>query len=463
MSKRNFSNTITGIRKDKRKLVVVLLLILIVSGGGIFLAISNMSEILQNDNNGSMNFGEANCFVELTTAPIKSDGSSIYTGIDSNVPLFLGEQEVSSIKVLISILATGSAVDWTTLDIQLEIFANDEVISSYSLPETSLESNALGFQTDLEDSVVLDVDNEWMVLEATADGNGIYPIQIRVVVVATITDANGNLLEDDVAVDNEWQITSLPTGAMSAKAEENTAPVLKSIPTESVIAQGTNHILAWLVEDDNPATYEISTYTLADGWRIVDSGDWISNEPIEYDIGFFISVEPGNTIVSVGLKAIDEDGLQTITTVLITILVPVTDGPTFLKSVGDTEFTHPGLVEAWVTFKPRTTIPSSYFVYANGELIASGSWSGADISVIVDYIYTGTNRIKCVVTDTSGQSASYIHSIFVSELGAIIDPYDPDNFVNAPLNNMQMTQISIGVSGVFVILGAIVYWYSKRR
>lgn len=464
MSRRDFSRTLTGIRKDKRKLAIVLLSILVVSGVATVFVISNVSEILKGTGNGSMNFGEANCYIDLTTTPLQPDGNMILIGVDGNQPIYLGSQEVGSIQIDVAITAIGSAVDWTTLNIRLEIYANDELLFSYALPEQVLDSSSLGYQTDLEESVEIDVENDWMGQPPSATGYDYYLVKFRVVANATINDANGNELADNTIVDNEWQFTIDPTG-ISAEANAQTAPILSASPPECVINQGENHILSWLVEDDNPATYIITTYTLADGSHEVDIGAWISDEPIQYDIGSYASVEPGTIYVSVGLKAIDEDGQQITDTVMITVLVPTTpDGPTFLPSSGNTEYMYPGVVEAWVTFKPRSAIPSSFSVYANGELIDSGSWSGADISVMVESVYTGTNKIKCVVIDTNGNVAYYIHYIFVSiDPIQIIDPNDPGNLVNAPLNDMQMAQISITVSGLFIILGAIVYWYSRRR
>ncbi|MHA1807170.1 MAG: hypothetical protein ACTSX2_06315 [Candidatus Thorarchaeota archaeon] len=455
--------------KISRTKLVAILVVIIVASSTIALFALNPTIFLQQKSSGDLPLGLSNCNVGMTTTPLDKNGNPIQLDNSSNSPWYVNGHEVSSLQADITINTAGDNVDWSTLDILLILTANDNELVRWHLPETVLDPTAGGYAiiksyeiTDFD--ALVDFAHPEQTLD---DGSKIYSLELKITATGTVEDAKGNELTDTVAVRQVWDLATAPDGAFSMNADDAHKPVFTSAPPDASITQGTNHLLRWGVSDDNPAAYVIKTYTPADGSQIVRQGTWNNTDTIEYDIGGFVSIEPGDVDVTVSLTIIDQDGQQAVDSVKVHITVPETPAaPTFSKSDGPITSSKSGPVELFITFKPSSPRPQSYKIYANGVLKKSGTWDGGNIAYAVTYLYAGVNSFKCVVYDTLDQSKGYTHAITAptSTLPPqTSDPEDPSNFVNAPWSLGYVSQISIGLSACFVTIGVLVYFINRRR
>lgn len=466
---------IRSVRSNKRtKLALIVIIIISFSVIAVFLMFPR-AFILKSSSSGSMGMGDVSANMQMETKPLKlnSDGSYsvIQTGEDGdlqNAPFYIGEQEISAIEFVITISASGSYVDWSTLEIVLNAAANDLQVGTKNLPETALEKNAAGFSeiitfriTDLTEYI--DENNPD---DTDEDGTDYFHFDCVATATGYIIDAKGNELTDTVTIRHPWTLNTLPDGTFTIDSEEAIKPTYSSIPQDERITQGDPLTLTWIANDDNPATYVIKTYTPADGSSIVAQGEWTDGGAISWNkAGSYVSIEPGDIKLKVTCTVIDQDSQQTIDSVIIQITVPTSpEAPNFSKSDGPTSSATSGSVEIFITFKPYSANPSSYKIYMNGVLEDSGTWTGGDIIHRVTYLYSGTNTIKCVVTDSYGQSSSYTHTISTdTKEDPAADDDSDEPIINAPFSLGHVQGLSIFIATGFMGIGLVVFWIMRRK
>jgi len=362
---------------------------------------------------GSLQMGNVDIAVTMeTTASVSTDTDSYY---------YVSGQKMNEIFISFNVVANGDYVDWSTLQINpilyVEACGELTIIKTFGSIGSDLSTTDGGYEGG--DFHTLDSLGVYLTTpDEVIDETEIYYLEIYLEVSAGITDNAGNSLTDESSFRATWQIKSEPLST------EETPPDLIS-PSFTTTPnslynnnEGISLNLEWVGVDDNPLSYEISTYSIYDGYRIRSSGVWTSAATLQYDADLFRSVEPGDYTVSVACKIIDADGQTAISSTSVKVTVPTTALITFEKMTTAPTTANAGPSSLELVFKPRSDIPLSYQVFQNGVMLKEGSWSGGDIIISVSYIYPGANDFRCVVFDTNGYSKTYIHTITAST-----DPY----------------------------------------
>jgi hypothetical protein len=406
---------------------------------------------LSSTDGSNMSLGDVDCAVSLTTVGyINGEPTTI-----ANNPFYVGGAPVDALEFRVQLQASGDFVDWSTLQITVDLYVNDLLLTTWTWG-TSLNFDAGGFsKTDAHMVDELDFLASGSPDQVLDNGVEVYNIDCTAEAEGVIEDYKGNILSDTLVVRNAWELQTDPNGIFTLHSEAVTKPSFTTIPSDMSVNQGESNILTWRATDDNPTTYEVTTYTPADGSYIQSSGTWSNSTEMQFDVGTFVSLEPGDYVLRVTCKIIDGDEHQTIDSVAINVHVPtVPTGPTIDGSTGPTSF-KAGELDQAVTFHAQSSRPASYKIFLNGLEMEAGAWPGGDISYVVPSILAGKNRVKCVVWDTLNQEASHTH--YIEGTGepytTTTDPFD-DFGTHSPWT-ASLPVISIGVAIGIAILGLI--------
>ncbi|MFQ5832657.1 MAG: hypothetical protein ACE5H4_08150 [Candidatus Thorarchaeota archaeon] len=184
---------------------------------------------------------------------------------------------------------------------------------------------------------------------------------------------------------------------------DGTAPTIDS-PTDVVLDEGTtSSTISWNPSDLNPSSYII----YRDG-SPVRSGAWNSSlETISVSLdGLILGIYNFTSIVyDVGSNSVSD-----------TVFVTVVDGtPSVLDSPLDVSYNE-GQTGNSITWNPSDLHPSSYVVFIDAQVIASGSWNDTSetITLNVDGLSLGTHNYTLLVTDVGSNSASDQVDVIVS-------------------------------------------------
>lgn len=385
----------------------------------------------------------------LDTLALDDQGNYIES-VSPNSPLYIGEIAVEQLRAFVTFEAVGDYIDWSSLDVSIEIEVNGiSVETSHFEGESGSSSFYAAYETDISnlDDFLLGSEED---------------LYIRALAVITFSDHASNRMEAQDMALNSWTFTGNETGNPEVIIE----PQFTSVPFDTAIEQGDSLDLTWVAADDNPNYHHIKTYTIYDGTAVQALGSWDEGDALTWNAGEYVSSAPGDYELLVTCRITDEDGNSAYDTCNIQVhVVAAPDAPTFLKSEGPTswETTH---FEQLIIFKPQSEIPMSYRVYHNGEEIDSGSWAGADIGVFINTLYEGPNHIKCTVFDTQGRDASYTHTITVGAddgLPTRETDGETDPLVNSPFSTGTGITMVMALIVVTVVAGYYtIKWMIER-
>lgn len=438
--------------KSKIGLIAIGLIFIIGIAGYLLLPVA-ISQSAKNN----MDLGDVNCTVGLTTTPLY--GGNPVSESTMNSQFYVQGNPVDALEFTLQINADGSYVDWSTLSISIGLTVNDADLKSWTVG-TDLAREAGG----LSESVSHTVTELDYLAGSTPDkiqdnGVEIYYLNAEASVVGSISDVKGNVLEDTLLVTNRWELQTDPDGVFSIDSDAVTKPSFTQTPGDASITQGESYPITWTATDDNPTTYQIATYTPADGSTVQKSGEWSNTTTMTYDAGSFVSVEPGDYSLQITCRIEDQDGHTQTDSAVFQVTVPSSpDAPTFEKADGPTSVR--AGTEAIITFKPRSDTPDSYEIYVNGEKVDSGSWSGGDITHGITYVEAGDNYVKCVVYDTYGQSNDYTHTVTGTIDDEDTDDEDPDPAMSPFGISPPIMSLAIAVAAI--PLGAFLWWRERE-
>jgi hypothetical protein len=442
--------------KSKLGLIAIGFIFVIGIAGYLLIPVA-ISQSADND----MNMGDVNCSVGLTTTPLY--GGNPVRESTMNSQFYVGGSPVDALQFNLQITSDGSYVDWSTLSISIDLTVNDASLKSWTVG-TDLAREAGG----LSESVSHTVTELDYLAGSTPDkiqdnGVEIYYLNCEADVVGSITDVKGNTLEDTLLVTNRWELQTDPDGVFSIDSDAVTKPSFTQTPADASITQGDSYPITWSATDDNPTTYQIATYTPADGSTVQKNGEWSNTTAMTYDPGTFVSIEPGDYSLRVTCRIEDDDGHTVTDSVVFQVTVPAEpDAPIFEKSDGPSSVD--AGTEALITFKPRSDNPDSYEIYLNGVEVKSGSWSGGDIGYGIKSVEAGDNYVKCVVHDTYGQSNDYTHTV----TGVTMDDQTTDENTDeskelmSPFGVISPPIMSLAIALAAIPLGAILWWRERE-
>ena len=166
--------------------------------------------------NGNMSMGSANCTVTLEVVGLK-DGVPVTAPI-LNSPLYYQGVEIDALQFNLTITATGTDVDWTTLKTTFTISA--EGYQASGLITWGVNTGDFTLQSDgsymAHGSYVVDeslLDLQYTTPDETlADGSDVYYYNIVAEVSGEITDIKGGILVDTVTVEVDHELRTAPDG-----------------------------------------------------------------------------------------------------------------------------------------------------------------------------------------------------------------------------------------------------------
>lgn len=412
---------------------------------------------------GNLQLGGVDISVIMTTGAY-NEGALVYDENPNN-PFYVAGQRVDAIEVGFEVSANGDYVDWSTLTINADLKATASGTTTEIVIFDTMGTGLSELDGGYVGSSSYMVENLETYLSGSPDetldnGVEVHYLTLSIEVSASIDDNRGHHLTDTTTVQTIWKFQD-DTGAVSANTETSVKPEFITKPESTYsITEGDSLVLEWAGVDDNPSSYEISTFTLNDGYQIKASGTWTTDTKPQYDVGTFRSVDPGDYVVSVACKLIDTDGQTAVSTTEVSVTVPTSPLIYFEKMIDPPTSANPGASNIELFFKPRSENPSSYQVYQNGVIIQEGSWPGGDLFIEVSYIYPGKNIFRCVVFDTSGYSATNTHTITATtdpyrEIGPVTD------LVYSPFGGEGLSiglWLSAGVLGLAAVVYAFRWW-----
>lgn len=101
-----------------------------------------------------------------------------------------------------------------------------------------------------------------------------------------------------------------------------------------------------------------------------------------------------------------------------------------------------------LSWKPISTIPDSFELFVNGELVDSGSWNGSVISVNVDGLVSGIHNYSIYVNNTAGESATDWVLVMVTGAGL--------------MSVIEFLIICVGVGSIVIIIVVFVIYFRHR-
>ncbi|MGQ4872270.1 MAG: hypothetical protein ACP6IT_10625 [Candidatus Thorarchaeota archaeon] len=263
---------------------------------------------------GLIDMGSMTCDVEIQSVPF-SAGSPVHRNDLPNAPLLLDGQTVDALQVTFTITARGSHVDWSTLSLHIDALVGDEVVESYDLPETTLDSDSQEYHVSRTFMIEGLEEKVGDPVSVNEDGVETYRLECVIHAEGSVTDTKGHLLTDSVNVRHSWTFTTEPDGSFDITAENVLEPEFVKRPGASFcLAPGDSVTLLWIASDDNPDQYEISLYSLERGERVVRSGSWADGNRLDWS---FMALEPGSYQVT--CKVFDKDGNSAKDSVTITV------------------------------------------------------------------------------------------------------------------------------------------------
>lgn len=168
---------------------------------------------------GEMDMGDTDCSVTVGVIGMMN-GEEVTTDI-YNSPLYLSGVEIDSVKFTISIIATGTDVDWSTLKITFTITSEGYQASGLiTWGITDFAKQADGSYKASAEYVVDEYINEIQYEDpdqTLADGTDVYILNVQAVVNGEITDLKGNALTDSVTVKTDYELRTAPDGTFSLK------------------------------------------------------------------------------------------------------------------------------------------------------------------------------------------------------------------------------------------------------
>ncbi|MHA2032877.1 MAG: hypothetical protein ACW99Q_26205, partial [Candidatus Kariarchaeaceae archaeon] len=171
------------------------------------------------------------------------------------------------------------------------------------------------------------------------------------------------------------------------------------ITVDDIVGPGLTHPPDVFYDNDSNATFVISwtaTDTLPDKYLItkdgaeVDSGSWITNDPITIDVS---GLAIGNYTYFISVND-TTNNISTDTVFVVVRQIDITSPSDFSYSFGST-----GNNITWIATDGD---PSSYEIYLDGVLNASGGWlSGVPIIINIDGLSIGTYEYNITISDGS--------------------------------------------------------------
>jgi len=170
---------------------------------------------------GSMDMGDANCSVTLGVIGLDADGNEVTAPISNN-PLYLEGVEISSVKFTVSIIASGSDVDWSTLEVKFTV-TSEGVQASGLVTWTIMDFTLQGDGTyKASDEYVVDEYLDQLTYDepdyTESDGTDVYIYDVQAVVNGYVTDLKDNSLTASVTITANFELRTAPDGTFSLKA-----------------------------------------------------------------------------------------------------------------------------------------------------------------------------------------------------------------------------------------------------
>ncbi|MHA2276459.1 MAG: hypothetical protein ACXAC2_11855, partial [Candidatus Kariarchaeaceae archaeon] len=222
----------------------------------------------------------------------------------------------------------------------------------------------------------------------------------------TLFDESGNTISDEVIV----EVT-----------EES---VFKSVPEDYFYLIGeTGNFLNWTVSDANPDKYIIYREEVS-----IDSGTWINNVPITYNIDGL-----GIGVYNFTIYANNTAGKS----ISHQLNVTVSDMPLF----SEIPLNIPGYIEGnsgySLTWNFTDLSPDTYTIYRNGTNIDTNTWSNENnVTINIDGLSVGVYNFTIIIFDNPGNyNTSSVWVTVLDNINPSIDEIPPniDNYTEGQL------------------------------
>ena len=200
---------------------------------------------------------------------------------------------------------------------------------------------------------------------------------------------------------------------------ESDNPILEQYSDFSFLLGTTGHNLTWNPKDSNPGIY----YLYKDG-VLVESNPWSNSTQVFVDLDLL-----GYGVYNYTVMVLDLYNNTNFDTVIVTIYHE-TESPT-IEQYNDFSFLL-GTTGHNLTWNPKDPNPSVYYLYKDGILVESNSWTNTtQIYVNLDSLNYGTYNYTLIIRDIYNNSNFdiVIITIYFETVNPIIEQYNDFNFM----------------------------------
>ncbi len=194
---------------------------------------------------------------------------------------------------------------------------------------------------------------------------------------------------------------------------DESLPLITSSGDLEYIVGRTNNYISWILEDDNPGTYNI----LREGIMLVSDTPWTDGLNVTINVDLLSLGIYNYTLVA-------KDTFDNEATSTIFVTVRELDPPPLITTSNNNLEYQFGTTGNFISWILEDDNPDTYEIYRDGILFTlTASWTdGQNISINVDLLPVGTYNYTLVAKDTSDNEAS--NTIWV----AVVEPVESSYF-----------------------------------